>query len=262
MAKPPPRLFLSDPLEADSHLEVKGPGWHYLHNVLRLGEEDRVLLFNGRDGEWSAVIRDADRRGGALVLEEQIRAQTAPRDLTLLFAPVKKDPTELIIQKGTELGVTLFQPVITARTILAKGGLRLDRLETIAIEAAEQCERLDLPLIEEPLLLDAVLRDLDAEPLLFCDEAGDDPDGRWGGEEGRARPIADVLDDLGAMMGPPALLIGPEGGFSPEERAMLRDREDSLPVSLGPRILKAETAAIAALSVWQAMQGDWRAQNR
>ncbi|WP_370339684.1 16S rRNA (uracil(1498)-N(3))-methyltransferase [Parvularcula marina] len=258
MAKPPPRLFLSSDLEAGAGLPLDGARWHYLHNVLRLGEGDEVLLFNGRDGEWRAHIQGAEKRRGAVTLAVQTREQVTVPDLTLLFAPLKKDPTELIIQKGTELGVRSFQPVVTRRTQLAKGGLKADRLETIAMEAAEQCERLDLPQIAEPVSLEAAL---DALPsgtrLVFCDEAGDAADQRWGGEHGRAAPMATRLADA-ETGGPWALLIGPEGGFSPEERAMLRKRDGVLAVSLGPRILKAETAAIAAITLWQAHQGDFR----
>lgn len=258
MAKPPPRLFLSDTLDEGYGLPLEGPRWHYLHNVLRMGEGDKILLFNGQNGEWAATITGAERRRGALTIEAQTREPASLPELALLFAPVKKDPVELIIQKGTELGVTVFQPVITARTILSKGGLRLDRLEAIAIEAAEQCERLDVPLIEEPMMLEAVLRDYDADgPFIFCDEAGDDPGGRWGGADGRGASMLDALEEQVAP-GPAIVMIGPEGGFTPEERAMLREREWVIPVSLGPRILKAETAAIAALTLWQAARGDWR----
>ncbi|MEM9234432.1 MAG: 16S rRNA (uracil(1498)-N(3))-methyltransferase, partial [Pseudomonadota bacterium] len=221
-------------------------------------EGSAVLLFNGRDGEWQATVERAERRRGMVSISEQTRAQTFPPELTLFFAPLKKDPTELVIQKGTELGVRRFQPVITARTILPKGGLKMDRLQTIALEAAEQCERLDLPAIHDPLPLEDSLRALPEGSIsVFADEAGDDASERWGGAGGRARPMLEAVS--GAGQAPcREVLIGPEGGFTPEERHSLRARDDILPVSLGPRILKAETAAITALTLWQAARGDWR----
>lgn len=257
MAKPPPRLYLDAKLAKGLELPVTGPGWHYLHTVLRLSPEATVMLFNGEEGEWQSRIHKADRRGGVLTVDHQTRPQTVGPDLKLLFAPIKKDPTEFIIQKGTELGVRQFQPVITARTILSKGGLKRDRLDSIATEAAEQCERLDIPSIADPILLDTALKELDDRPLIFCDEAGDDLDGRWGGATGRAQPFLSALNSSDCAKAG-ALLIGPEGGFTPEERALLRSRAGVLPVSLGPRILKAETAALTAIAIWQAAWGDMR----
>lgn len=258
MAKPPPRLFIDADLAAGEHLPLEGPRWHYLHTVLRMGEGHSVLLFNGRDGEWQAEINSAERRRGILHVGEQTRSHSVPPDLMLLFAPLKKDPIELIIQKGTELGVRHFQPVITARTILAKGGLKMDRLETIAIEAAEQCERLDLPILNAPIPLEQSLRALpEGSTTLFADEAGDDEHARWGGTGGKALSMLTALQQTEAN-GPWAVLVGPEGGFTPEERQSLRAREGTLPVSLGPRILKAETASITAVTLWQAARGDWR----
>ena len=260
MAKPPPRLFIPEELEAGVNLPLEGARWHYLHTVLRLGPDNSLLVFNGKSGEWRARISAAEKRRGIISVMELNREQATVPDLTLYFAPLKKDPTELIIQKGTELGVRHFQPVITTRTILSKGGLKMDRLEAIAIEAAEQSERLDIPTVLEPVSLETVLPDENQEThLIFCDEAGDQSDERWGGDLGRAEPIADAFARQdGEAFRRTAILIGPEGGFSPEERKMLRIRSMTTPVSLGPRILKAETAAVSALTVWQALRGDWR----
>ncbi|WP_031555075.1 16S rRNA (uracil(1498)-N(3))-methyltransferase [Parvularcula oceani] len=250
MAKPAPRLFVEADLAQGRDVPLSKPAAHYLGTVLRLGEGAEVLLFNGRDGEWRGRIAQVSRKGGAVTLEERRREQEEGPDLTLLFAPLKKGPTDLILQKGTELGVRRFVPVITERTQSER--VKTDRLTAIAVEAAEQCERLSVPVVEEPLPLNAALEG--AERILFCDEAGDDDTARWGGAEGRGAPALD------ALRGQPregwSVLIGPEGGFSPQERAMLRGRECALAVSLGPRILKAETATIVALSLWGAALGD------
>jgi 16S rRNA (uracil1498-N3)-methyltransferase len=254
VAKPPPRLFVEADLAEAGAVPLSRDQAHYLTGVLRHGEGDGVFLFNGRQGEWRATLARVGKRDWIAQSQGLLREQTPAPALDLLFAPLKKGPTEMLVQKATELGVGVFQPTVTQRTIMSGGALRTDRLDTIATEAAEQCERLDIPTIMAPQPLDAAI----AEPrtLIFCDEAGNVPGERWDGAAGRARPIAEALGDL--EPGPVSILIGPEGGFTPEERELLRQLPHAVPVSLGPRILKAETAALAAISIWQGLRGDWR----
>ena len=250
MARPAPRLHIDAPLRPSAAVPLSPDHVRYLMSVLRLGEGAEVLLFNARDGEWTARLAPDGNKRAAAVVEAQRRAPARGPDLTLCFAPLKRGPTELIVRMGTELGVRTFRPVTTART--QSDRLNRERLAMIATEAAEQCERLDVPGIAET----AALGDLLAEtgPLMFCDEAGDDPGQRWGGGAGRGRPAREAL--AGGAAGPWSVLIGPEGGFTPEEREALRARADTHAVSLGPRILKAETAAITALALWGATVGD------
>jgi 16S rRNA (uracil1498-N3)-methyltransferase len=250
-----PRLFLDADFSAGAVLSLDKDQAHYLVTVMRRKAGDGVRVFNGRDGEWRAEIAEAGRRNATLAIEEQTQAQITPPDLALYFAPVKKARTDFIVEKATELGARSITPMMTARTIADR--VKTERLAAIAREAAEQTERLDLPQIGEPVSLTALIKDWEADrTLIFCDEGGDDDSKPWGGDAGRAAPIAQALS--GAKMGPCAILIGPEGGFAPEERALLRSQSFVLPVTLGPRILRADTAVVAAMSVWQALQGDWR----
>jgi 16S rRNA (uracil1498-N3)-methyltransferase len=251
-----PRLFLDCPFAVAARLALSREDTHYLLNVMRRGEGDGVRLFNGRDGEWTARISDAHRKGATLELVAPTRPQASVPDLWLLFAPVKRQKTDLIVEKATELGVREIHPVSTRRTQGER--IKPERFSVIAKEAAEQTERLDLPLIAPLERLERVLEGWDpARTLYYCDEAGDgDEDGAaWGGQTGRAGPMLEVL--RAGTAGPAALLIGPEGGFAPEERTQLRQLDFVRPVSLGPRILRAETAVIAALALWQAARGDW-----
>lgn len=229
---------------------------NYLLRVLRLGTGAEVRVFNGRDGEWRAGIGAVSGKRAALELVERTRPQT-PRPnpaLTLLFAPVKKGETDLIVEKATELGAAVIRPVLTHRTQTRT--VRLDRFRKIVLEAAEQTERLDLPEVHDVALLDLALAELAPRTaVIFCDEAGDDEGAPWGGETGRAGAMLSVLQGLAGREA--AILTGPEGGFTPEERAFLRARADTFAVGLGPRILRAETAAIAAMTLWQAVCGDW-----
>jgi 16S rRNA (uracil1498-N3)-methyltransferase len=201
-----------------------------------------VLLFNGAEGEWACTVAETGKRGAMLRVLERTREQVLPPDLTLLFAPVKRHGTDLIVEKATELGVRALQPVLTRRT--QSEIVRTDRLRAIATEAAEQTERLDVPDVRDAAPLTTLLASWDsARPLLFADEAG----------EAASVPVA-----LSGVSAPRlALLTGPEGGFDPEERRLLRSLPYVTPVSLGPRILRAETAAIAALALIQAHWGDW-----
>lgn len=232
----------------------------YLFKVMRLNVGDKVRLFNGRDGEWSAKVSEIlGKSSGMLRVEDQLRKQGRLTDLYLLFAPLKKTRTDFVIEKATELGVEVMQPVITEFTNAER--VRTDRLNRIALEAAEQTERLNTPRVMEPKALVAAIHELsEHRRVYFCDERGDDETAEWGGDENRARPMADILRE--EPTGSAAILIGPEGGFSPKERKMLRSLENVVPVSLGPRILRAETAAIAALTLYQAMCGDWRAYEK
>ncbi|HEY8253853.1 MAG TPA: 16S rRNA (uracil(1498)-N(3))-methyltransferase, partial [Rhizomicrobium sp.] len=219
----------------------EGPS-HYLLHVLRAKSGNRVLLFNGRDGEWLAQIGQASKRGVTATCLSQTRPQAGEPDLWLAFAPIKKTPADYLVQKATELGVSRLLPVFTRRTIVSR--VNLERMAANAAEAAEQSERLTVPGIREAVDLDKLLASWPKERrLYFCDEGGD------------ARPLAEAA--RGAS-GPAAILTGPEGGFDPAEREMLRTQSFVVPVTLGPRILRADTAALAALSVWQSVAGDWR----
>lgn len=251
-----PRIFVKSDLAIGAPLALTSEQANYLFRVLRLGKGDAVRVFNGRHGEWNAVVTEAMRSAGFLRLEECLFPQRDIGDLQLLFAPLKKTCTDFVVEKATELGATVIQPVITKRTQTKT--VRVSRLEKIVEEAAEQTERLDIPLVEETAQLLEVLGKWDPERrLIFCDEAGDNPDENWGGEKGRAKPMVEAISGL--EDGLAAVLIGPEGGFAPEEREYLRKQEYVVPVTLGPRILRAETAVVSALTIWQSVRGDWRA---
>lgn len=261
-----PRLTIEAPLAAGARLTLDEAQSRHIGTVLRLQVGDRLRVFNARDGEWRARVSEKTKRGLAVEVLEFIRAARFGPDLDLLFAPVKRHATDLIVEKATELGVRRIRPVLTQRTIAET--VRLDRLTAIAREAAEQTERFDAPQILAPLPLAKALDGWDASrPLIYADERGEDETQPWGGAAERAPPILEALleqvaaplasGSLPARAGV-ALLIGPEGGFAPAERRMLRSLSYVIPVSLGPRILRAETAAIAALAVIQAVWGDWR----
>lgn len=251
-----PRLHVAPDLGVGQTITIDGDQAHYLSRVMRLAPGDAVRLFNGRDGEFSASIAEATKSSVRLAVGEQTRMQGRAPDLWLLFAPLKKDRTDFLVEKAVELGVAEIRPVITERT--NADTVRVDRLAKIAVEAAEQTERLDVPPVREAQKLWSAL---DAWPsdrvLIFADESGDDNGRPWGGESGRASPLEVVLRE--SAEGAAAILIGPEGGFSAAERARLRGLPFVKAVGLGPRILRAETAAVAALAIWQAIRGDWRA---
>ncbi len=248
------RLFTPDPLSAGVAVAPSPEQSRYLLSVMRLQTGAALALFNGRDGEWRAVIETIGKRGCILRVEAMLRPFGLPPDVELVVALVKRGPLETIVEKAVELGVRRIRLVLTRRTNAER--VRLDRLQAIATEAAEQTGRVEVPEVSEPRKLEALLADWPADRrLMFCDEAGDDPQAEWGGDQGRARP---ALDALKPGDGPWAVLIGPEGGFAPEERAVLRGLPFVTPVTLGRRILRADTAAIAALTLWQAALGDWR----
>ena len=214
-------------------------------------------MFNGKDGEFAGTIIELKKKGGLVSLGAQNRAQIAEPDLTLLFAPVKRGAVEAIIQKAVEVGVARFVPVLTERTVNAR--MNIDRLQAIATEAAEQCERLSVPEVDAPQKLSNIVADWPAgRRLMFCDEAGDDETQPWGGPTGRALPVLEALKGSDSSTDQWAILTGPEGGFSPAERQSLREKSFVTSVTLGPRVLRADTAAIAALVLWQAAIGDWQ----
>jgi 16S rRNA (uracil1498-N3)-methyltransferase len=250
--RPAPRLHVDAPL-GQGGFAFDDAQARYLGSVLRLREGDEVRLFNVKSGEWTYAITAMGKRNGQAEPVEQrrlpIEEAKAP---ILLFAPIKRTPLEVLVQKATELGAVRLQPVVTERT--NRENLRLDRLMAIATEASEQCERLSVPTLHPPAQLALALAPLQA--FVFCDEAGDDEQEPWGGEEGRAGTADHIFGKVSDV--PEAVLIGPEGGFTPEERAKLRADPRALPISLGPRILRAETAAIVALTLWQTRFGDLR----
>jgi 16S rRNA (uracil1498-N3)-methyltransferase len=208
---------------------------------MRLALGASVLIFNGRDGEWRAEVVDAAKRRGVLLCREETRPQVLPPDLWLLFAPVRKERTAFIVEKAVELGVRRLVPVVTRFTNAER--LRVDKERAHAVEAAEQCGATFVPEVAEPQTLDRVLAGWDAvRRLYWADESRAGPGDGWPGDKGA----------------PAALLIGPEGGFSDDEKARLRDAPFVTPIALGPRILRAETAALAALTLWQSQFGDWR----
>ena len=249
------RLFVHDPLVPGAAVTPSPEQSRYLLSVMRLTLGAELLLFNGRDGEWRARVDSVGKRDCALAVVRQVRGQTLPPDLELVMALVKRAPLETVVEKGAELGVRRIRLVTTRRT--NADHTKVARLQAIATEAAEQSGRLDVPEVTELVKLEALLGGWEAgRRLMFCDEAGDDPNAEWGGADGRAAPVLDVLRT--APEAPWAVLIGPEGGFAPEEREFLRALPFVAPVTLGPRILRADTAAIAALTLWQAALGDWR----
>lgn len=234
-----PRLFVRSPLAQGAQIELDAAQANYLGNVMRLGEGSEVLLFDGENGEWLARIAEAGKRRMTMNVERKTRDPESVPDVWLAFAPVKRTQTDWLVEKATELGVARLLPVITQRTIAER--VKLERLHAIAIEAAEQCGRTRLPAIEEPLSLKRLLEHRDASrTLYFADEEG----GEWAPDAFTA--------------GPCVILTGPEGGFTNDERAAIRVAPNVVPVSLGPRILRAETAALTALAVYMAVAGDWR----
>ena len=239
------RLHVTSPLAPGGAVAPTLDQSRYLTQVMRLKVGDDLLVFNGRDGEWRASVAEVLKKGVILRAGEQVRPQAYGPDLELIVAVVKKARVETIVEKAAELGARRVRLVITQRTNADR--IRLDRLDAIAEEAAEQTGRLDVPLVDDPVKLDTLLDGWDARPdsgrrLMFCDETG-------------GAPAIGALTKAGE--GPWAILIGPEGGFSPEEGERLRALPFTTAVSLGPRILRADTAAIAAMTLWQAAAGDW-----
>jgi 16S rRNA (uracil1498-N3)-methyltransferase len=242
------RLFVDAPFEAGARLAPPADALNYLLNVLRLREGEIILVFNGRDGEWRARLVEVTKRSARLALEERLRAQDAPGDLIYAFAPLKQARLDYMAQKAAEMGAARLTPVITRRTQMRR--VNEARLRANAIEAAEQCGILTPPAVDAAVDLDAFLAALEPQRLLvFCDED------------------AEVADPLAALRASPAhegaaVLIGPEGGFDAAERAQIMQHQTLARISLGPRILRADTAAVAALALVQAIMGDWGGAGR
>ena len=237
------RLFVDHPLSPGAPVQLEPDQGRYLTTVMRKGVGDAVRLFNGRDGEWQAAITQAGKRSCVLQVGEQTGAQIESPDVELIVALVKRNRLETIIEKAAELGCRRVRLVVTRYT--QADHARVDRLQAIATEASEQTGRLDVPAIVAPEKLDTMLDAWSSgRRLMFCDEGGD------------VAPALEALDRAGPAGW--SILIGPEGGFSPDERARLRGLDFVTPVGLGPRILRADTAAISALTLWQAKLGDWR----
>ena len=235
-----PRLFVRQVLGEGVNVALDPSQANYLGNVLRMGAGAELLLFDGRSGEWLARIAEAGKKRMTLSVERRTRNPESIPDVWLAFAPVKRAQTDWLVEKATELGAARLIPVMTQRTVAER--VKLERLEAIAIEAAEQCGRTRLPEIAEPLPLARLLDQRDpARALYFADENG-----------GEAAASA-------LHQGPALILTGPEGGFTDEERALVRRAPNGIAVSLGPRILRAETAALAALASYMTVAGDWRA---
>jgi 16S rRNA (uracil1498-N3)-methyltransferase len=236
------RLYVEVPLHEGALVTLAKPQAHYLTTVLRLKSNDRVLVFNGRDGEWDAAI-ELPKRGALLHVDGRTRPQTEPGDLHYLFAPLKAARLDYMVQKAVEMGVSRLQPVLTRHGQVAR--INADRMRANAVEAAEQCGILTLPVIAEPVALTRIIEHDRDRTLIFCDEDAE---------------VANPVAALSAVRsrGPLSVLVGPEGGFAEDERAALLKLPNVIRFALGPRILRADTAAVAALAVVQAVLGDWR----
>lgn len=233
------RLFIDQPLSAGLVLTIDGGQAHYLSGVMRLKAGDRIALFDDRTGEWRAAIQQIGKRAINVAIIERTREREEVPDLWLLAAPIKKGRIDWMAEKACELGIARLKPVITQRTIVDR--INLDRLRAHMIEAAEQCERTALPILDGPVKLGPLLRAWPEDrTLIFADEEG-------------GAPLAQV-----AKPGAAAILIGPEGGFTEDERAAIRALPQTIGVSLGPRILRADTAMAAAVALWMGLAGDWR----
>ncbi len=262
------RLFLDAPLSEGGTVTVERDQANYLLNVLRLKADDGILVFNGRDGEWLARVAPSGKKHCALTLERQTRPQKAGPDIDYLFAPLKRSRLDYMVQKATELGVARLRPVITRRTIAER--VNIERMRANAIEAAEQCGILRIPEVLEPLKLERALADWDATRwLVFCDEAAPIANPIEALRSLGVRPSgSDTMLNLSGLEVsapagltpwlPLAVLIGPEGGFDLTEREMLLRKPFTIAISLGPRIMRADTAAVAALALVNAIAGDWR----
>jgi 16S rRNA (uracil1498-N3)-methyltransferase len=236
------RLFVDADLESGVEVALEPAQAQYLRTVLRLDAGAKLRVFSGRDGEWAAELRTAGKRGAALGIEERVRPQTAGPDIDYLFAPLKRSRLDYMVQKATEMGVARLRPVLTRHTIAER--VNLDRMRANAIEAAEQCGVLRVPEVLDPVAFDRLFTAWESDRrVIFCDEAA---------------ALTSPLKVLSALQpGPMAVLIGPEGGFSSEERALLLQKPYVTAIALGPRIMRADTAAVAALALVNATVGDW-----
>ena len=236
-----PRLFVHVPLTDGVPVLIEGPQAHYLARVMRIGVGDAVVLCDDLTGEWACRVSEAGKREVVVVPEVHSRPREEVPDFELIPALLKKDRFDLVLEKATELGVRRIQPVVTRRCVADK--LNEERARTIVVEAAEQCARTALPELELTVKLEVLLRGWsDRRVLFFADEQGGQPAG----------------EAFAANLGPAALLTGPEGGFDEAERAAIRALPQAVPISLGPRILRGETAAIAGMALWMGVAGDWK----
>jgi len=238
-----PRLYVDAPLGSGAAVALDRDAANHLCNVLRLTRGDTVLLFNGRDGEWRGTLAEAGKRAASVRAEERLRPQPPANDLHYLFAPLKHARLDYVVQKAVELGASRLQPVLTRHTQVTR--VNLERMQANVIEAAQQCGVLAVPDVAAPIKLDDAIADA-ARLLVFCDEDAEIAD-----------PVAALRAAAKDGVPPLAVLIGPEGGFAEEERALLLRRANSVRLALGPRILRADTAAVAALALVQATLGDW-----
>ncbi len=239
--KSAPRLFVEQVLETGTQVSIDGPQAHYLSRVMRVGRGDAVVLCDNVTGEWAARVAEAGKRDVLLTAESLLRPRESVPDFTLCAALLKKDRFDLMLEKACELGVARIQPVLTRRCVADK--LNLERARTILTEAAEQCARTALPELLAPVKLDALLKTWKADrTLFFADENGGNP----------------AAAAFAASSGPAALLTGPEGGFDEAERTAIRALPQARAITLGPRILRGETAAIAAMALWMGTVGDWQ----
>jgi 16S rRNA (uracil1498-N3)-methyltransferase len=239
--KSAPRLFVAGPLAANLSVEIDGGQAHYLGKVMRIAEGQVVILCDDQTGEWAARVTAVGKREVSLVADALLRPREQVPDFALCAALLKKDRFDLVLEKACELGVRRIQPVLTRRCVADK--LNLERARAILTEAAEQCARTALPELAEPLKLEALLRGWEADrALFFADETGG----------------AAAQSTFAVHSGPAALLIGPEGGFDDAEREAIHALPQARPISLGPRILRGETAAIAGAALWMAVSGDWK----
>ncbi|MBW4332031.1 16S rRNA (uracil(1498)-N(3))-methyltransferase [Stakelama sp. CBK3Z-3] len=235
-----PRLYVAEPISAGAMTRLDGGAAHYLVQVMRIRPGDPVKLFDDRSGEWLGIARDVQKRSLTLEVTDHLRERERVPDFWLVMAPIKKGRIDWMVEKACELGVARVVPVLTRRTVVDK--LKHDRLTAHAIEAAEQCDRTALPEIADPVKLTALLKGWpEGRTLFFADEEGGAP----------------ALETMRARPGPAAVIIGPEGGFDAEERAAIKALPQAVGISLGPRILRADTAAAAATSLWMAAAGDW-----
>jgi 16S rRNA (uracil1498-N3)-methyltransferase len=244
------RLHVDVPLAADTPVDLPAEQAHYVANVMRKKPGDEALAFNGHDGEWRIRFDAIGKKRATATPVEKTRAQTQGSDLHLLFAPLKRARIDYMAQKATEMGASVLRPVVTRRTQAER--VKIDRLRANAVEAAEQCNLLFVPEVEEPQKLEALLSRWPRERhILFCDEA-------LPGEAHTAPSdyLASLPDSVKSA--PWAILIGPEGGFDQAERKLLQGLDCAHPVPLGPRIMRADTAAVAAMALWQSVVGDWR----
>ena len=236
-----PRLFVDQPLAAGAEIDLPRQQAHYLTGVLRLAGGDPVAVFNGRDGEWLAYLASVSKKTASIRCERRLADVRPPPDIDYVFAPLKHARLDYVVQKATELGVRRLRPVITQRTIAER--VNLERMTANVIEAAEQCNLVFVPEVHEPVKLAKLLQAWEpGRALVYCDETAS---------------VANPLDALKPLKAPAAVLIGPEGGFTDDEKALLKSLPFVTAISLGPRIMRADTAAVAALTLVQACLGDW-----